>query len=632
MKSLHRKVSAFLLFALLLLSLAVSDVRAQVEFGNYKLGGSVELGGRFFIEKPSRLGRGYFELYRDYPEGFVLERLNLELANKDMSQFFQVMVTEPGEKDQNFLFRGSRVGVWDLEFEWDQLQHLYSTISPYIDEVRTQWETARVAFTYTPKPEIDISSEYKWISKFGNIPKGAKERGEFSSDPFLERIDYTQHEFNTGIELAQPNYQFRVGYNLSIFENDNKSLALFSNPSDLLSLPPDNMANYVTAGGGVNLPYRSRITGAFSYGWLVQDSAVIPNDSPISGSSNLEVNTLTGFISAVSRPINPLTVKGYYRIYDFHDNANDTLVSALGGDSLRSLHYPFMRQTASADAKWTFPIPVSIDVEYKYDQMNRDYNNGDTTEHTPKVALKATPFNWLNLIGTYSHSIRDGSGYISPSFTAEEIALSKFYAADREQDRVDFVAEIMPLNNLTFSVNYGLANDSYDRNPFGLLSDKRWSAGIDVAWNPISRLSLNAGYMHEQFRTRERADLNSFIDIDPGPILLTNDYFDTVCVGMDLVIIPEKLDFNSRYSYSFADTDFNNSNLPPLKDTISRFESYFRYRFTKNISAKVGYIFEQFSISGDYSRYTFPDDSYDLDGYYKPYTAHMILGMLQYRF
>ena len=41
------------------------------------------------------------------------------------------------------------------------------------------------------------------------------------------------------------------------------------------SLPPSNMANYVTGEGALNLKsYKTRITGSLSYGWLSQNDYV----------------------------------------------------------------------------------------------------------------------------------------------------------------------------------------------------------------------------------------------------------------------------------------------------------------------------------------------------------------------
>ena len=48
-----------------------------------------------------------------------------------------------------------------------------------------------------------------------------------------------------------------------------------SRSANFISLPPGNMANYVTAEGALDLKaYKTRITGSFSYGWLAQNDFV----------------------------------------------------------------------------------------------------------------------------------------------------------------------------------------------------------------------------------------------------------------------------------------------------------------------------------------------------------------------
>jgi MtrB/PioB family decaheme-associated outer membrane protein len=638
MKISFVRAVVIILCALLLLPLTPISSLGEIELGNYLFGGDVDLGGRFFIDRPARPNRGYFEIYRDFPTGFVLERMDLHLIDKDFSRYFEILVTEPGERDQNFLFRGGKIGQYEFEFEWDQLQHLYSTVFPTIDEVRVQWETARFAFTWTPRPEYDFSAEYKFTHKYGDIPRGAVTdfgvaplTDSFGFVPFLEPVDYTEHFLTAGTEVAQEMYQFRLAYNLSLFDNETNFIR-FPSSSDFLSLPASNMAQYITASGGINLPARTRLSGSFSYGWLSQDNFNLPDTASNVSAPSLNVNNIFGYASAISRPVESLTLKAYYRVYSYQDSLfSDEPASLLLSDTS---HYTFTKQTASFDAKWALPIPGSIDIGYRYDQWDRDNNNGDTNEHTPKVALKFNPFNWLNLTASYAHSIRNGLN-ATESFDPALLdpAQTKFYTADRERDKVDFVTEIMPLDNLIFSINFGLANDSYNNSAFGLLDDKNWSVGADVAWSPIQRLSLSFGYMHEQYKTREDV-LGGTIDLDPGTLLQTDDAFDTFTTGLNLVIIPQKMDLSSRYGYSFSRSVFNNTELPDLKETIHRFESFLRYRFTKNLAVKVGYVFENFDITDRYARYdiTTSPVEYDLDGYYKPFTAHMMVGLVQYKF
>ena len=49
------------------------------------------------------------------------------------------------------------------------------------------------------------------------------------------------------------------------------------------SLPPSNMANYITGEGALDLKsYLTRITGALSYGWLSQNDYVFESTAGLS--------------------------------------------------------------------------------------------------------------------------------------------------------------------------------------------------------------------------------------------------------------------------------------------------------------------------------------------------------------
>ena len=93
---------------------------------------------------------------------------------------------------------------------------------------------------------------------------------------------------NVGVEYDQPEvkdqqsvFQGRVSYHLSTFENGQADTRSARPPLPtasslaVASLPPSNMANYITAEGALNLKsYLTRITGSLSYGWLSQNDYV----------------------------------------------------------------------------------------------------------------------------------------------------------------------------------------------------------------------------------------------------------------------------------------------------------------------------------------------------------------------
>ncbi len=659
MKRSNRKLFRISLLVVLLLSFLKAPALGEIQLGNYFLNGDLEFGGRFFADRPSRIHRGYFELYRDYPEMAVLERLDLLLRNKDMSQIFEVMVTEPGENDANVLFSAKMPGLFKFEFEYDKLQHLYSTVSPIRDEVIVQWESFRVAASVSVTPNLELYADYKYTTKFGDRPIDVQAPTggiPLGYQPALEPIGETDHNLTAGAEWADKMFQFRVEYGLSKYDNDYETLFipnLANNPplDNRIWLAPSNIAHYANAAGGVNLPYRTRINAAFSYGWLFQDdTSFFPviggftQTTPIGG-PGLDANSILGQITATSRPIDPLTLKFSYRAYHYDDTGNIALVTATGDigdrlDYLHSHHYPFTRQTVSFGGDYRVAKPLSLNVEYRNEQVDRDFSNGDTSENSIKFGAKALACDYANFLMTYTHAARDGANGFVESDDTQQVIIAKFYQGDRVRDKVDFVAEFLPMDNLTFSGNVGISSDSYKNSAFGLLDDDVWSFGFDASWSPIKQVSLTAGYVYEHYKTRAVGTSTSLpggtttqIDIDPGPDLKTIDTFHTFSIGSELIIIPEKLTLSTRGSYSFANSNYHNFRLPDLDTALAHMDAFLKYRFTKSLAAKIGYIFEEFDISPPYATiYTTRPIEYDIEGYYKDYSAHMFMAMIQYTF
>ena len=120
-------------------------------------------------------------------------------------------------------------------------------------------------------------------------------------------------------------FQGRVSYHLSTFENGQGDVLGRTPPvgaTVFQSLPPSNMANYLTAEGALNLKsYMTRITASFSYGWLSQNDNVFDSttSAPTSGFqtlagrgdglAGLAATTLAADIAGVTRPIAPLSLE-----------------------------------------------------------------------------------------------------------------------------------------------------------------------------------------------------------------------------------------------------------------------------------------------------------------------------------
>jgi hypothetical protein len=669
-----QKEILIIFLAVMFLPLTPAGCFAQTTLGDYTLGGDFELGGGFFIDAPSHASRGYLEEYIPVKTGVILEDANLFLTNKDGSEYYRFFMGTPGIVGQDFLLQLGKIGCYKFEMEYDQLQHLYSTVNPTVPDIGILVQRLRANADYTPTPDIDIYAEYQLLKRNGEFPTTAIVQGPPNAYAYtanLQPTAFTQNDLGLGAEYVQRMYQFHLGYYFSSFDDAFKEF--LANPASATgwqSLAPSNLAQYINAAGAVNLPScaNTRLTANLTYGWLNQNdpvfqsngSTLYPSNFPPGvantqmGTSNLSASTFAGDLLGVSRPTNQLTVRYSYHAYDFqNDNLNNPiLINAFTGSNgvnlplLQMEQYSYLRQAVNLGADYRINSYMAVDLGYTYGSVNRDFNEGATSTNTPKVQFRVNPCDWLNLIGSYAYSNRNGSNFLEmPSpISASSVLTYKSYSGDDVRNLVNFVAELLPLNNVTFSVNSTLYTDAYNNSGYGLLSDNGWSAGADVSWTPCKGIALSLGYDHEQSNTKELADnAIAMVQGDSGPVLLTADSYNTVTARADIVLVPEKLSLTTSANFSLSTSDFHNSLLPNLNESIFHVDTWLKYNYNKCVAFKVGYIFEQFNMTSAYQQ-LFLQGINDagapvgnqslntLQGFYNNYTAHVIEVLMQYKF
>jgi len=723
----------------------------QTEIFGLKLNGEVELGGRVFLERPSKSDRGKFEEYRDIPPGVFLEDLRLQLYSKDDSYSLEFRAREAGEDDQNFLLRSSKVGRYEFEFEWDQIPHVFSRTgrSPYAEtsrgvfelpdsiqsalqgasaadrpgilrnflatqardiDLETRWDIARVLFKWTPTPDWDLRAEYTRTRKEGSRPIGTT--FAFTNQVELpEPIDQIVHDFRLTAELAREEWQLQLSYNLSVFEND-VDVLIWDNPLRVtdnatlgsargrMDLAPDNIAHTWNLTGAVNLPWwQSRLTGTFSYGLRFQDDNFIPhtiNSAIVNPGLALPADSLDGEVHITllnlrytGRPVPGISVGARYRRYDFDDQtqnltfpAHVTTDQTLSTEHLSSSRFSYTKQNAGADVGWRLSTPLSLKAGYEWERWDRDNVHREaprSDEHTPKVSLDYTPRDWLLFRTSYARSWRRISDYntfahLAHTVGAEEAEaeapqaqstlLRKYDEADRDRDRVDFLAQLTLLDTLTLTPTLSLRNDDYKNSPLGLQEDKSWAAGFDVAWRPMERVSLFASYMREEFDAQQRSQYRAPPAQLENPtydwVAKNEDAVDTFGVGIDAALIPTKLDFRLAWNYSRATGKMRASNpvtptggtaaqnasatatdFPDIKDSLHQLEASLRYRITSAWFARLRYVFEKYNVTdfrtddiqpfmGDVDAST--GTSIYLGAQTRDYTAQIVTLSLGYRF
>jgi MtrB/PioB family decaheme-associated outer membrane protein len=632
----------FLLAALLILG-AAESAPAQTRIGGMNVEGSVEAGGQVFLtDGPKNKERGKFEEYRDIEAGPFLQSLQLRFSTPDESYSSEFLGSKGGRQDQEFSLRTGRIGLWQFQFDWDQTPHVFSTTSrtllheisrgvwaaPRITtltdfngqatsrelhDVSARWDTARLFFTLTPTPDLDLTAQYTRIRKEGDRPMGMSFGTPGSNFlELLEPIEQTVHDFRLSGTLAREKWQLQFGYALSIFENDLTRMR-FDNPCfqspiggggaygcsasesptavnsvvptrGQSSLPPDNMAHTFNLAGGVSLPLRTRITGNVTYSLALQNQDFLPHtiNQSIAGDPDLRlpqkslngnVQTFLLNVGATSRPLPlPLTLSAKYRFYDLQDNSDrisfpayvvSDRATVVGGvlSPTRTVEVAerqsFTRHNVDVDGRYQIVQPLAATIGFGWERWNRgpEREVQESDEYFAKAAVDATPFEWLLAKLTYKAGLRRDSDYsrwkVAP---ANGFLFRKVDEAERNRQRVDLLLQFTPLDTLSISPMASYRYDDYLHSAFGLLWEDSWSAGIDISWSPSERLSFSAGYVHElddrDLKNRGQGGFDNSSSINSDWITNMTDITDTFYVSGKAALIPKVLDWTLGANYS----------------------------------------------------------------------------------
>jgi MtrB/PioB family decaheme-associated outer membrane protein len=604
-------------------------------------------------------------------------------------------------------------GVWHAP----RINSLYDfngqATSRELGDISVHWYTGRLRFTLTPTPDWDLFAQYQIIRKEGERPFSMVQ-GTGSGRNFLELLEpiqQTLHEVRLGATLAREWYQLQFGYTLSAFVNDLQSVT-FENPCWQLaagasgcvgvdsgvnsrefgrsSLPPSNMAHTLSLSGGLNLPLRTRINGSATYSLMLQNADFLPfatTDCATCGqlpqsSLHGNVQTVNVNFGVTSRPFQlPLTLSAKYRLYGLHDESDQIRIAAWvlndrTGDGVQgptvARRQSYTRQNADVDARYQIVQPVAATLGVGWEEWSRgpEMANGgnsirvfdvyQTDEVFLKAAVDATPFDWLLARLTYKPSSKRGDYERGVPRTSTGIFGYgvRFDEANRDRQRVDLMLQFTPLDTLSITPTAGWRHDDFVDSPFGVQREISWSAGMDVSWNPVERLSFSAGYVHE-LNDRDMKSRTTAQALNNDYVSNMTDTVDTFYVNGKVELIPKVLTWTTSANYSTSDgsvktrnttgtVPFNNllganrfaGRWPDFVDQLVRLETKFSYQFATAWTASLSYAFEQWrqhdwrtdnwlpfnpiqqGINGDVYLGTSP----------KNYDAHILAVTLKYRF
>src|SRR3989337_265410 len=119
---------------------------AQIDIGNFTITGEAEVGG---LPRHKTGNDAKFEEYRDIPESVIVPQLQLMIGGKKNDFYLEFDSTKVGRDDQNFRLRLGRYGLLDVEFEWDQIPHVFN-----VDTAATPFATRDGTLPLSSQPNL----------------------------------------------------------------------------------------------------------------------------------------------------------------------------------------------------------------------------------------------------------------------------------------------------------------------------------------------------------------------------------------------------------------------------------------------------------------------------------------------
>ncbi len=628
----------------------------------------------------SNADKARFERYRDLRNGGTLDRLRF--STRTDQYVFNAQADHVGYRDQRYSASYNNYGRVKMSFEWNQIPLFYSETAAwlYTDQgngalkitnpavqtgiqsgtlkvvnanaflgspfdLRQRRDTATFNLTAAVAKNADLKVSFASAHKDGQMPWGAS-FGFSAANEIAAPFDHRTNDLGASFEWANEKGMARIGYDGSWFSNSIQTLTFDSpykatdstNPiayvfgngtsQGRMAMWPDSTANTVSGAAGYNLPGRSRLNGAFSFGDLRQNAALLPFTintaiAPIPldrATADAEARITNLNVNFVSRPTDIVWFNVRARRYDY-DNRTPVFqipqyvrLDQVLEPGNAATFISYTRNYVDADVSLT-PLPyTAFKAGYgmqKVDRTERYF--ASTNEQTLRASVDSTGFQYGSVRLAYEHSKRTGSGFDPAilSDAGEHVDMNHYDIGDRDRNRITASATLTPISQFSVFASAATGRDDYNGIYFGLQKwdTNTYSVGFDAT--PIETVGFGLTYSYEDQNTAQRSRT-----ANPGPQFLdaTRDWSDNasekvhyIVASMDLTkAIPRTdirfaLDWNKSngdYVYSLpANTTLPTpTQLPTLLNELTRASVDFKYFVTKHLAAGFVYWYEDYKV------------------------------------
>jgi MtrB/PioB family decaheme-associated outer membrane protein len=541
-------------------------------------------------------------------------------------------------------YRYTPTTAWDFKLNYSDMHRTGTQIDGVVFSAGTSGVVSQV-----PKPVNDTTQNYGASGEYvGTTPwdKKFSFKAAYSGSTYTD--DFTSYTVENPFCLTADTTCARV-----------------SAPVARMTLAPSNQANAGAGTFAADLPLQSRYMGTVSYTMMRQNEAFLPftiNPNPaltIGGKqaaslTALPTSSLNGAIdtllvnNVLTTQITPqLKSKVSYRYYNYDNDTPETVfsnwivtdvacaginVNGCGGAGttaqyapVRSLAMNYTKQNGGAELVWHPDHKWNVGAAYgveRYDWTRESVDS--TTENSANVFADWKPVMWVTGRASWTFGDRREGKYDYPAnvgtvqwltlpnpynpvtggSTQIASAYRQFYLDNRKRNKVNFQVGVDVLPGVTVTPSFSLLNDDYNLDPTleGVTSDHSYHSGVEVAYTMSPATRFLVAYMHELSRMGVTSGVPGTATGNNRMYNMTvQDTVNTVMVGIDHTLIPDKLDLQVSYTLSMAydsqplptsvpDTATQVwANYPDMTSQFTRLDAIAKYHFDDDVVRRLGW-------------------------------------------
>ena len=486
-------------------------------------------------------------------------------------------------------------------------------------------------------PRWSVRASFKHETKEGSKITGIPQNPGFFSPSVLlpEPIDYETNQFRASVAYTGDKGQAELGYQLSLFENQNRFFTWqdpYANdwstaPERQFSQAPDNEFHQVRLTGGYNLTPQTRSYADVSVGRMIQDQRLLdPGLLAPRTTADAQIDTRVVNLGINSRALPNLNLTANYR---FDDRDNSTRQVEING--ILNNPYSYREHRIKLAADYRIQPRSNLSVSYVRKNIDRTLVAREDLDDGIIEARLRTMLNPMVSGGVLlAREVRRGSTYVGADSNP---ALRQAWLADRDRDRYGIFVNASPLESLALGASVNRIRDRYDASELGLTDGEATVYNLDGSFIPYEGLTTYGFYNYEDNESRQAG---------PSWTAQLIDRVGTAGLGLSKSLLDDRLNIGTDLLYAKGvgrarvTSDLSGQQpLPPLVTRLRQVNLYGDYQLRKDLALGVRYRVERYESTDWAIDGIAPDTAGGLitmGGNSPYYKVHVIMATVDYRF